>query len=330
MAYPTFRAFQLPADFAVQDAGAAATPRQPEIEARIEAIWQQEMERRHGKLFNGQLFSITGPDVEAQVAEGRLTGRFVEYRDFLAQLRDPSLFPWLSIRPLAVTGITHTPEGLLFGQRTKSVSQGADQWELVPAGGFSPHAREPSGDGLSLRRQVLEELSEEVNLGPETVASETPLLVLADDESHVHDIFIELALDLSVEDVEAAFARRSHDEYANLAVVPLARLEAFLDEPGRILVPSSRYALTVCGLIAAGGSAPAGNVHDALRYVDSPADWNGPTAASTPDDLLEDLWGEFHASLRFLNACDADMRMLEHRRSARGTLPAAVPPPRTP
>ncbi|MFY9988630.1 MAG: hypothetical protein WAK31_28010, partial [Chthoniobacterales bacterium] len=69
------------------------------LESEVEAIWRTEKVKRGAKLFNGTLFAVQ------QISGTTVSGRLVEYRRFVAQLRRPEFFAELQIRPLAVTGL---------------------------------------------------------------------------------------------------------------------------------------------------------------------------------------------------------------------------------
>ena len=71
--------------------GAATPTIGADIEARVNEIWQHEKELRSHDLYNGRLFSIDYCDAKT------IVGWISEYRYFLAQRREPSLYATLKI-----------------------------------------------------------------------------------------------------------------------------------------------------------------------------------------------------------------------------------------
>jgi hypothetical protein len=212
-----------------------------EFEAHVEAVWQAERAARGEKLFDAQLFSLTHVD------GSNLRGHFVPYRRFLAQLRRPELRDALGIQPCAVCALTFAQGALLFGRRSEHTTQDPGAWEPVPAGAIGVGAR-GEGNELSARKQLLEELQEEINLTSDHVTRMEPFALIIDLETGVHDIAFEILLDLSVAEAEALFrvrntrevsalcgvARDDVSEWIRAAIEPVAPITHSLFEAWRI------------------------------------------------------------------------------------------------
>ena len=78
------------------------------LNTEIDRLWATAQVRMGGKLFNGRVFSA---DV---IAADRLVGHWTEFRRIVAQMDCPDLFAELGLRPLAVNGIVHGPDGVVF------------------------------------------------------------------------------------------------------------------------------------------------------------------------------------------------------------------------
>lgn len=215
------KTYPIDAGFVVT-ARAGAVPLGAALERRVEALWRQEQEARRTPLFNGELLSVVS------VAPARIEARVTEYRHFVAQRRDPSLSSELRVRPLAVSGLTHCRDGIVFGRRSAGSTQDVGLWELVPSGGIDARAVRPDG-GVDVVGQLLQELREETGCSPEAVISTNPFLLVEDTESAVVDIGIEIRLAIDGAAVLAAHDSRATDEYDELRFVPIADLERFTE-----------------------------------------------------------------------------------------------------
>ena len=201
--------------------GAAAPTVSPDIEARVDEIWQREKELRSHDLHNGRLFSVGYCD------DKTIVGWMSEYRYFLAQRREPSLHATLKIKPLAVTGVLSCPNGILFGRRSVRSEMDAGCWELVPSGSVDDAAVGPTGQ-LSLERCLLIELEEETGIGASEVSAHCRAVALVEDpQSHVTDVGIMLSTACSAAQIQHRFATLENREYSELEIVAPAELRAF-------------------------------------------------------------------------------------------------------
>ena len=216
----------------------------PVLDRDVERLWQVASERAAaggaGRLFNGSVFS-------ADVITPRLvTGHLTEYRRVVAQMQRPELFATLGVRALAVCGVLRCAEGLVVGRRHRAANYQAGMWQLAPAG--SVDAGTVAADGsVDLRRQLLNELQEELGLPAEAVGEPWPLCIVEHPGSHVADLGMALASRWGAEAILAAHRSGGNAEYEQLAVVPEANLTAFLAEAGGVLVPSANEFLLRAG-----------------------------------------------------------------------------------
>jgi 8-oxo-dGTP pyrophosphatase MutT (NUDIX family) len=206
------------------------------VQRRVMEIWSEEKERRGDSLFNGQLFSIS------HSSPSRIEGCFVDYSLFLAQRRQPGLFEFLKVRPLAVTGLVRCRDGVVFGRRTTTVEMDPGSWELVPSGGID----ETSADqgNVDIEAQLRLELHEEVGLRLPS-GSPRPRIFTAvhDDQSHVTDIGLILRVDYSADELLSLFANVERPEHTELKIVPIARLHEFAEDPRSAVNAVSRTLL---------------------------------------------------------------------------------------
>lgn len=209
----------LPEKFIVLDGKAPALS--PSLEKEVETIWRSGQATRGQRLFNGTLFSVERISGEAVV------GRFIEYRRFFAQTERPSLFPDLQVRPLAVTAILQNTEGIFFGQRNSRAGQQPDCWELVPAGGVDASTLTAQNE-VDPKRQILDELEEEVGLSRTLIASCRLVAFNEEPEHHVFDLVWELETVADEATVTVAHAGLSSPEHINIVCVGWSELEDFL------------------------------------------------------------------------------------------------------
>jgi hypothetical protein len=146
------------------------------LHSKIEDIWASHGQGR----FNGSMFAVD------EVSPAKISGTKTEYKNFLAQKSEPSLFEQLQIRVLAVSGIVECADGFILGQRSADVTQFAGYLEFAPSGGLD--VKEGSVDPVA---QIYAELKEE--LGVESPATHHEIFVLIENtETHVLDLGIYL------------------------------------------------------------------------------------------------------------------------------------------
>ena len=196
----------------------------------IEDIWIGENDRCGNNLFNGNIISV------CEHSQALITGYLTEYKWFIAQRREPSLFQKLRVRPLAVTGMLVCSEGVVLGCRADNVEQNAGDWELVPSGSIDELAIDNNG-GVDLKRAVLTELSEETGLTESDLqSSPESFVIVEDDESHVVDVGMYMQTSLTKNEILKTFEKLENREYHALNILPSNQL---LSEKGSSLTPVS-------------------------------------------------------------------------------------------
>ncbi|MBV8216642.1 MAG: hypothetical protein JOZ08_25775 [Verrucomicrobia bacterium] len=225
------RFLQLPERFVVLQE--FRTQHSTTIEKEIARIWDAERQVSGVRLFNGPLFSVE------QVSADTVTGYFIEYRTYLAQLRRPELFSELRVQPLAVTGLLQNREGFFFGLRNPGLAQQQDCWELIPAGGIDASTL-TSDRQVQPHEQLLGELEEEVGLKRAEVGSPRLVCFSEDLDLHVFELVWELETTLDTKTVKAAHAAIEHPEHAEIRCVSWQDLQEFLADDRRAIVSGNR------------------------------------------------------------------------------------------
>jgi hypothetical protein len=211
------------------------------IKTQVDSIWKNEQIMRGKHLFNGKIFSIM------QIEPNKLTGYFVEYKWFIAQQRAPELFDELQVRPLAVSGLLECENSLIFGLRASSMTQAANQWELVPSGGIDSSLLDPDHT-IQYRIQILTELHEEVGIASSYVTDLTPYVIIEDLENHVVDIGIRIKTSLTFAQVKNAFDSLNNKEYQQILAIPKPELDMFIInhhvvEASKLLIAHNKIAI---------------------------------------------------------------------------------------
>lgn len=223
------------------------------MDRKVERLWQAASRRVAAggaePMFNGRVFSAD------TITPHLVIGHLTEYRRIVAQMERPGLFampgsspgPCLAVRPLAVCGVLRCAGGVVVGRRHSAAIYQGGMWQLPPAGSVDTGAM--NDDGVAdLRRQLLNELREELGLDPETVGESRPLCIVEHPGSRVSDLGLALTTDLTAEAVLAAHRAGGNGEYQELRIIPGDRLAAFLAEVGENLVPPAREFLIRAGL----------------------------------------------------------------------------------
>jgi hypothetical protein len=227
-------------------------PPSPALEPAIAAAWDAAQRRAGGRLFNGRIVSVVTATPE------RITGRMVEYRCAVAGFADPRLAAALEVRPLSVSAVLRTPEGILFGRRDAGATYEAGLWQMPPAGSVDAGAVTPDGRCVDLAAQVAAELEEEVGLPWTRVRAFRPFALVRHAASGVHDLGVLLETDAGSAEILAA---RRHDvaaaaEYGELRVVPEAALAGFVAAERGRMVPAAPMFLSALGLLQGGAGWP--------------------------------------------------------------------------
>ena len=195
------------------------------LEREIDRLWAEAQARTGGKLFNGRVFC-------ADVITPRLMcGHWSEYRRVVAQMARHDLFAVLGQRSLAVGGVLHGPDGVVFGRRPERAVYQPGEWQLPPAGTVDFGAARAEGR-VDVMAALLAELAEELGLGVGDVRDPRPLCLVEHagpgGGSHVLDLGIAIATGLDAAALRARHAAGGDEEYAAIEVVALGDLPGFL------------------------------------------------------------------------------------------------------
>lgn len=192
-----------------------------EVDNLAKTIWHEETQRRGAHLFDGEIVSV------ASIQGNSIIGRRADYRWLLAQSRDTSIFKWSQVRPLAVTGLLFCQDGIVIGRRSKSVYQFPGLGELAPSGSVDLTTLD-NNNNISLHRQLMQELREEVGIDSGPVTDLQPLAIVSDVESQVFDVCFRVHTSLSWPQIQEASARNASGEYESIEILPLDGIARFL------------------------------------------------------------------------------------------------------
>ncbi|HET7884570.1 MAG TPA: hypothetical protein VFL55_27015 [Acetobacteraceae bacterium] len=214
------------------------------LDREVERLWQVACHRvaagGAGQMFNGRVFSA---DV---ITPHLVTGHLTEYRRVVAQIEQPALFAELGVRSFAVCGVLRCAGGVVVGRRHDAAIYQPGMWQLAPAGSVDVGTLDEDGT-FDLPRQLFRELHEELGLARDAVGVPRPLCIVEHPGSHVSDLGMALNTELDAEAVLGAHRANGNTEYAELRVVPMAELAAFLAEVGAGLVPPALVFLKRAG-----------------------------------------------------------------------------------
>ncbi len=205
------------------------------IEARVDEIWLAEKKKNGERLTNGRIYSLLEHDADFLLIQPS------QYRYVLARHHAPDLVAaGLRIQPLGVTAILLCADGLALGRRSDKVSTDSGLWELAPSGGLA----QPDP-----RAQILEELAEELGLEQSRVDRPEACGLVEDTQSGVFDIVFRLHTAATGTDIEDAYATMGSNEYAELAIIEPANVQAFLNTHDDHILPALRPMLDFVGLL---------------------------------------------------------------------------------
>lgn len=195
------------------------------LSQQVEAIWEEKCSQ-NPQLFNGKIFRFLSLD------KNGLSGEFVDYKNYIASLHDPSL----EILPVSVTGIVYTDEAVLIGKRSSLVSVAAGLLETPPSGTIDPEAQ--VGTQIDIIKQLKKELFEETNLTERDILQITPFAFIEDKKGGSWEICFMIPLK------EIKEVLSPNWEYDDLFFVPRKELLPFIEERYEELLPFTRYLLS--------------------------------------------------------------------------------------
>jgi hypothetical protein len=198
-------------------------------EAAVNQLWEEAEKQHAGLLFNGKML------IFSSFEEGKLTGRFIEYKYYRAQLTQPSLKSVLNIKPIAISCSCTYQNEILIGRRSESVTGFPGCYELVPSGGISLDSLRLGR--IDLARQALIELEEEAGISSECVKSCISVVLIYEIDSATYEIYMEIKLQERGGDTNV----RSTKEYSMLEWMPLSELCVLAEREKESFVPLSLY-----------------------------------------------------------------------------------------
>lgn len=223
-----FQIIPLPADFKIQvSSPLKERTLSPMLSGRIEKIWESEMKRTQGKLFNGKIFCVD------QLEENQLYGHFEEYKYYLSQVRDPLLLETLRLHPLCICSYSYAGNLVLVGKRAGYVTEYPHFYELVPAGGLDPTSI--TSGLIDLSKQWKTELKEEAGIEEEMILSITPQYLILETESPNYEICAKVELDTRVLNKQA----ERDEEYTHLYWIPQEEIPTFIHHHRTEILPLS-------------------------------------------------------------------------------------------
>ena len=218
-----------------------------ETRRRIDALWQEEL-HAHPHRFDGTLLSFVRREGDV------LHGRFIPYRYYMAQRREPTL-P-LAIVPLAVSGMLICQDQVAFARRSERATQYPGRIELVPSGGLDAECLRDDGT-VDYRAQLVRELTEETGIPESEILSIEPVALLRDRVDAVLDLASIIEVGPRARAIAEIVIADGANEYRSLQWVAAAELLAFIESRREDLVPTS-YAL--CEVLVRRRSAGSGVV----------------------------------------------------------------------
>lgn len=187
-----------------------------EQEDKVNKIWMREKEINNS-LFNGKIVSHESHFF----AESGLVikGFVVEYKYFLAQLKDPTLN--FNIKPLAVSGVIFDKNQNVLVAKRQNVAEYNQHYEFVPSGGLNPsHISEKE---ILFIDQLKEEFVEETKLKLETIEKITPFCMVVDKQHQVYDLCCKVQLNVTLPE-----NFKTGPEYCDSRLISFRELASFI------------------------------------------------------------------------------------------------------
>ena len=201
----------------------------------IDEIWSEEQlsaAGRSGGLFNGQLFCVDNFTTDMMV------GYFADYKELVAQIRQPELFDSLGLTPLGVCGFLMCQGKLLLGKRGDQVTHYPGWWELAPSGGVDDDFI-GSDDSVDIIAQFGQEFEEEIGLPADALINLRQRALILDQKTGVYDLCIGGECLCDVEQLLSTHRQNGSKEYSELALIEPDRMDQWLTGQAADLLPPS-------------------------------------------------------------------------------------------
>lgn len=196
----------------------------PELEMRVNELWQAALSSLNSRLFNGLVFSAKTVD------ETGIKGYFTEYKYLMAQRLDPRLKPFLKINPVSLLGFLSCKDGILFGKRQDWVATRPNEWGFLPSGYITPDTFSHDGR-IDYVKAFLIELKNELNMEAHylTDLSHHSLVIDTTAEGDHYSIVMQADIALSSMAVKKEHMNAPDDEYAEIVAIPAEDVGLFLN-----------------------------------------------------------------------------------------------------
>lgn len=235
----------------------------PSVNARIQACWAAAC-AENPALFNGDLFAVNGIGWQVQGTVQNISGCYVGYREYVAQLRDPGVQEVLQIHPVGVSGCIWLGDQVLIARRKMHLTHYPGAYELPPAGGVDASVLLPSGE-VDVMNLLQIELAEETGIthammnpgtGEPWVQQIQPVALVVSEvdptqsgSTRIYDICYDVFLDPTLDPeyvltvVSEASAHPMHGEYQEPKWLYKKDISVFLAQNVGDMVPTSRMLL---------------------------------------------------------------------------------------
>lgn len=210
---------------------------------RVNEIWRAATSKQDSQLFNGTVFSVQS------VEPKRIVVTPVEYKQYYAQVCDPSHTNAFDIRPLACSGLLTCEDGLILGKRSPKVTLDPGKWELAPAGTFDSDC--VLGETLDANILLLKEMAEEIGIPPRIAKTGKVVAVLEDEKTRCVDLLVGAHAAITRAEVDSYFEKRPQPEYTQIKVIACSSLSSFVEANKPRLSPVSLAALTMLDIHSA-------------------------------------------------------------------------------
>jgi hypothetical protein len=211
-------------------------PQTPEIEQKVDAIWQRALVKNPGSMHNSVVLAFRS----AGVGRGKTTVRCIraEYRYYYAGVCEPEL--GFGIEPVAVSGVIEVDSAdgpaIVAARRGKTVNLYPGCLEFIPSGGIDEDSFRPDGKADYLS-QFEREFSEESGLDVSAIKSIEPFAFIHDIRGKVYDICAVIRIESDADDLAARLS--SDGEYSEYVAIPRNELEDYIRKHEREFVPTS-------------------------------------------------------------------------------------------
>jgi len=195
------------------------------IDQEVERVWQEELTRTNGKVFNEQLLAFDA--FEGQV----LTGHFVEYKSYIAQIRGGKG----GIKPVSISGYCRAGNYVLVGKRSQQVTDYSGFYELVPSGSIDPSSM--NENSIDVTKQVRTELLEEAGIGAGLVKGVVATHLIECVNEGVYEICCRVEVDEQV--LGRELKGNGDGEYTELNWIEKSEIGKFVEKNMGMIVPLS-------------------------------------------------------------------------------------------